>query len=60
MVRLEKIRYEKIFNSRVLGRQREIEAPAKEDIKQDRYLVDPPIFPKFVHKLLTPIYMKLA
>lgn len=60
MPRLEKLRYEKIFNSKILGRNREMARPIKEDIKQDYYLVDYKILPKFVHDLLSPLYMKMA
>ena len=60
MPRLEKLRYEKIFNSNIFGRKREIATPLKEDNKQDFYLVDYPILPKFVHKLFGPLYMKIC
>lgn len=60
MPRLEKVMYEKIFNSKILGRNRSIARPLKEDNKQDYYLVDYPILPKFVHRLLNPLYMKLS
>lgn len=33
MVRLEKIKYEKLFNNKLLGRKRYIDAPKKEDPK---------------------------
>lgn len=60
MTRLEKIRYEKIFNNQLLGRNRSIAVPLKEDIKQDRYLYRPKVLPDFIHKLLSPLYLKLA
>lgn len=38
MGRLEKLRYEKIFNSKLLCRKRGIDFPKKEDEKQDAML----------------------
>lgn len=60
MVRLEKLRYEKLFNNKLLGRKRQIAYPVKEDHKQDAMLYEWPLLPTFVRRLLNPIYLRLA
>ena len=60
MVRLEKIKYEKIFNSKILGRHREIDVPRKEDYNQEVYLREIPLLPKFITKIFDPICIKLV
>ena len=54
MVRLEKIVYEKIFNSQLLSRARQITAPKKRDFRTDRNGASIPTF-KFYTRLMRPI-----